>query len=47
MAKYSDDRFELGASRVPALVLGETKFTTNERERLKTCLLYTSDAADD
>ena len=36
MAKYSDDRFELGASRVPALVLGETKFTTNERERLKT-----------
>ena len=36
MAKFSDDRFELGASRVPALVLGETKFTTNERERLKT-----------
>ena len=36
MAKFSDDRFELGASRVPALVLGKTSFTTNERERLKT-----------
>ena len=36
MAKFSDDRFEIGASRVPALVLGQTKFSTNERERLKT-----------
>ena len=36
MAKFSEDRYEIGASRVPALVLGETKFTTNERERLKT-----------
>ena len=36
MAKFSDDRFELGASRVPALVLGQTKFSTNERERQKT-----------
>ena len=36
MAKFSDDRFEIGASRVPALVLGKTSFTTNERERLKT-----------
>ncbi len=36
MAKFSDDRFEIGASRVPALVLGQTKFSTNERERQKT-----------
>ena len=36
MAKYSDDAKELGASRVPAIVLGQTKFSTNERERLKT-----------
>tara|TARA_R100000664_G_C2758926_1_gene148197 strand:+ start:3861 stop:4787 length:927 start_codon:yes stop_codon:yes gene_type:complete len=36
MAKYSDDSKELGASRVGAIVLGENKFTTNERERLKT-----------
>ena len=36
MAKFSDDAKELGASRVPAIVLGQTKFSTNERERLKT-----------
>jgi len=36
MAKYSDDAVELGASRVPAIVLGKTSFTTNERERQKT-----------
>ena len=36
MAKFSDDRYEIGASRVSALVLGETKFSTNEKERLKT-----------
>ena len=36
MAKYSDDAKELGASRVPAIVLGQTKFSTNERERQKT-----------
>jgi len=36
MAKYSDDTKELGASRVPAIVLGQTKFSTNERERQKT-----------
>ena len=36
MAKFSDDRFEIGVSRIPAVVLGQTKFTTNERERLKT-----------
>ena len=36
MAKFSDDRYEIGASRVPALVLGQTKFSTNERERQKT-----------
>lgn len=36
MAKYSDDAVELGASRVPAIVLGKTSFSTNERERQKT-----------
>ena len=36
MAKYSNDAVELGASRVPAIVLGKTSFTTNERERQKT-----------
>ena len=36
MAKFSDDAKELGASRVPAIVLGQTKFSTNERERQKT-----------
>ena len=36
MAKFSDDRFEIGASSVPAVVLGQTKFTTNERVRQKT-----------
>ena len=36
MAKFSNDAVELGASRVPAIVLGKTSFTTNERERQKT-----------
>jgi len=36
MAKYSDDAVELGASRVPAILLGKTSFSTNERERQKT-----------
>ena len=36
MAKYSNDAVELGASRVPAIVLGKTSFSTNERERQKT-----------
>ena len=36
MAKYSDDAKEIGASRTPAIVLGQTKFSTNERERQKT-----------
>jgi len=36
MSKYSDDAVELGASRVPAIVLGKTSFSTNERERQKT-----------
>ena len=36
MAKFSDDRFEIGASSVPAVVLGQTKFTTNERVRQRT-----------
>ena len=36
MAKFSDDRFEIGVSRIPAVVLRQTKFSTNERERLKT-----------
>jgi len=36
MAKYSNDAVEVGASRVPAIVLGKTSFSTNERERQKT-----------
>ena len=36
MAKFSNDAVELGASRVPAIVLGKTSFSTNERERQKT-----------
>lgn len=36
MAKFSDDAKELGASRVGAIILGQTPFSTNERERQKT-----------
>ena len=37
--KWSNDAVELGASKVGAVVMGETVFNT--------CLLYTSDAADE